>query len=235
MLQVWQKQMGNTLARVRVRMKKQAQEQVQAQAQAAAQAQARVRTWLRVSTQEEEVARAQVQARVNALAQAQARAQALVEALVGEGFVGRVTFTYGEVLADSEIMDIIYSIENRHHLAREAWHLAKHWWLIQIIAPITRLPQELLQQILLIIIDEGNDSHFDLMLVSKHWYNIVTGIWVSLQLGTTMPRDAVTRKLEEGLWTLPRLAFIFFSYLLLFSPFSPFSPFTPRHVGTLHC
>src|SRR5258706_548757 len=116
----------------------------------------------------------------------------------------RMQVTYGEVLADSELMDIIYSFEphQRHELARDLWRLSRHWWLIQIIAPITRLPQELLHQILLIMVDNASDSHLVLMRVSKHWYAIVTGIWASLKLGTTTPRDVVTRKLERGQWVL---------------------------------
>jgi hypothetical protein len=37
------------------------------------------------------------------------------------------------------------------------------WWLIQIIAPITHLPPELLQRILIIIIDKTNDPPLVLM------------------------------------------------------------------------
>ena len=106
----------------------------------------------------------------------------------------------GEVLADSKLMDIIYSINPEHHhrFARHLWDHSKHWWLVQIIAPITRLPQELLQQIFLIIVDNASHSRFVLMRVSKYWHSIVTGIWASLKLGTTTPRDAVTRKLERN-------------------------------------
>ena len=108
--------------------------------------------------------------------------------------------TYSEVLADSILMDIIYSInpEPRHRLACNLWHHSNCWWLIQIIAPITRLPEELLHQILLIIIDNAIHSPFLLMQVSKHWHSIVTGIWASLKLGTTTPRNAVTRRLKRN-------------------------------------
>ena len=108
--------------------------------------------------------------------------------------------TYEEVLADPILKDIIYSIDSRHRLARDLW--LRHWWFIQIIAPITRLPPELLQQILLIIIDNASDSPFILMRVSKLWYNIVTGIWALLKLGTTTPKDAITTKLERNQWLL---------------------------------
>jgi len=36
------------------------------------------------------------------------------------------------------------------------------------------------------------------MLVCKHWYDVVTGIWASLKLGTTTPKDAVTTKLRRN-------------------------------------
>src|SRR5258706_12225616 len=43
----------------------------------------------------------------------------------------------------------------------------------------------------------ASDSLLVLMLVSTLWYNTVTGTWVSLKLGTTTPKDAVTHKLER--------------------------------------
>ena len=112
--------------------------------------------------------------------------------------------TWGEVLADSTVKEIIYSIEprHRHRLAHSLWPHSEHWWLIQIIAPITRLPPELLHQIFLITIDEASASPLALMRVSQHWYNIVTGIWASLRLGTTTQKDAVTSKLKRNQWFL---------------------------------
>ena len=74
--------------------------------------------------------------------------------------------TYGEVLADLILMVIISSIEPNfhHHLAHDLWPSSyKYWWFIQIIAPISGLPQELLQQILLIIINNASDPPFVLM------------------------------------------------------------------------
>ena len=176
---------------------------VWAQAQAWEQAQEqRVQAWaqgLDMGAQAQ-AGELQVQPQVGALV----RAEALAEALGVAGFVDAHPVTYEEALADSKLMDIIYSIkpENRHYVARIAWHLLKRWWFIQIITPITCLPLELLHQILLIIIDNVSDSHFILMQVSKYWHNIVTGIWASLKLGTTMSRDAVTRKLERNQWLL---------------------------------
>ena len=126
-------------------------------------------------------------------------AQALAE------LVNKPLVTYGEVLANLKLKNIIYSIEPNRRL-RFAYHLWSHrqnyWWLIQILAPITRLPQELLHQILLNIIDEANDSPLVLMRVSKLWYSIVTGIWASLRLGTMTPKDTVTGKLERNQWFL---------------------------------
>jgi len=109
--------------------------------------------------------------------------------------------TYVEVLADPKIKGIIDSIEPRYHhvLARGLWRHSKHFWLIHFIAPVTRLPPELLQSILSTIIDDASDSPLVLMLVCKHWYTTVTGIWAPLKLGTRTPRDAVTRKLERNL------------------------------------
>ena len=75
-------------------------------------------------------------------------------------------------------------------------------WLIRVITPIARLPPELLHQIFLIVIDNDNDSPLVLMRVSKYWYDIVTGIWASLKLGTTTPKNVITKKLERGQWLL---------------------------------
>ena len=196
------------LVQVRAKELTRAEEQAQMQAQALAELK---RQLVQVQAQVQERALAELKGQ---LAQAQAQAQALVlpvaraaalsEAL-GMGFVGVHGVTYEEALADSELMNIIYSIKPENRLfTRDLWRHSKHWWFIQIIAPITRLPQELLQQVLLIIIDDINagDSPLALMRVSKRWYTIVTGIWASLNLGTTTPRDAVTRKLERNQWLL---------------------------------
>ena len=136
-----------------------------------------------------------LQMQIMALARADALANAKAKAKV-------TMVTYDKVLADSELMDIIYSLNpnNRHGLARDLWRHSEYWWLIQVLTPITRLPQELLRQILLIIIDNASNSPFVLMRACKLWYTTVTGIWASLKLGTTTPRDAVTRKLERNPW-----------------------------------
>jgi len=155
------------------------------------------------------LAKTEAQARTREGAQTVARAEALAQALAwgpagGLGY----TFTYSEVLADSTLKDIIYSIEPDHRiwfahcLWRSSHTLQEYWWFIQIIVPITRLPPELLQQIFLIIIDETSDPPFALMRVCKNWYTIITGIWASLELGTRTPEHAVTSKLERNQWLL---------------------------------
>ena len=134
------------------------------------------------------------------------RAQALVRVLKGEWAVAKYraahTVRYEEVLADATLMDIIYSIEPdyRQSIAHEIPinSLQEYWWFIQIVTPITHLPPELLHQILLIIIDDASHSPVVLMRVSRLWYTIVTGIWASLKLGTTTPKDVVTNKLEKN-------------------------------------
>ena len=112
-------------------------------------------------------------------------------------------FDLDAVLADSDIMHIINSIESYHRfqLARVLWLYSsqtkhKYSWLFHFITPITRLPPELLQQILLIVIDEVSDSPSVLVHVCKHWHSIVTGFWASLKLGTKTTNDHVIRKLE---------------------------------------
>jgi hypothetical protein len=109
-------------------------------------------------------------------------------------------------LVDLILLDIIYSIkpDHLHRLAHNLWQTS-HKWFTEIIAPITRLPPELLHQILLIVIDDASHSPLLLMRVSKLWYTIVTGIWAPLKLGTTTPRNAITRKLERNPWLLDLL------------------------------
>jgi len=112
------------------------------------------------------------------------------------------TPTYGEVLADSKLKDIIYAINPDHRAPLLHSSKQKYWWLIQILVPISRLPLELLEQILVIIIDEASNSPLVLMLVCRRWYTIVTGIWASLELRTSTPKAAVTSKLQRNQWHL---------------------------------
>lgn len=75
--------------------------------------------------------------------------------------------------------------------------------VLNFVAPITRLPPELLQQIfLIIIIDEASKTSLSLMGVCRDWYDMVTSIWVSLILGATTSKEAVTNKLERNPWLL---------------------------------
>ena len=183
------------------------QAQAQAQALALAQVEAEVEAEERALAQAEAEAEAEAEERALAHAEAEAEAERQVRALAHtEAEAEAHMATYGEVLADSKLMDIIYSIEPKylHCLTRALWRRPQHWWLVQIIAPITRLPQELVHHVLLIIIDNINasDSPSVLIRVSKLWYTIVTGIWASLKLGTITPRDAATRKLERNPWFL---------------------------------
>ena len=101
-------------------------------------------------------------------------------------------------LADFCDIALILSSLNHSGVAHRLWHRSldgkdEYSCIIHLIAPITRLPLELLQQIFLIIIDESNGPPLGLMLVCKHWHAIVTRIWASLTLGTRTPIDAVTR------------------------------------------
>ena len=142
----------------------------------------------------EQVARTQREQMTSVRTWAEAQAEAGVNGV-----------TYGEVLADPILMVIIYSIKPvfRRHLDNHLWpNSHKYWWFIQIMVPITRLPLELLQQILLILIDNASDPPFVLMRVSKLWYNVVAGIWALLKLGTKTPKNAITTKLERNQWFL---------------------------------
>ena len=94
----------------------------------------------------------------------------------------------------------IWRILTSHHRYGIAGRLrrGKYSCIIHFIAPITRLPFELLHQIFLYIIDATSGPPLVLMLVCKHWHDIVTSIWGSLHLGTRTPIDSVTKKLERG-------------------------------------
>ena len=104
------------------------------------------------------------------------------------------------------IADILTSL-NRSRTARSLWDdplkmREEYWCIIQFITPITRLPIEVLHQIFLAFIEETSDPPLALMLVCKQWHAIVVSIWSSLNLATTTPIDAVTRRLERSQWVL---------------------------------
>ena len=193
-------------------------------AQALAQAQVRARARKLAKEQAQALERARVLELAWARAREQARArgrrerereraqaQVVTKKALTKAKPTAYSFRYDELLADSDLKNIIYSIEPSHRrsLARYLWHrdpwrreatAGDYWWLIQIVAPIARLPPELLHQIFLDVIGSGGHSPLALMRVSKVWYTIVTGIWASLRLGTTTPKDAVMRKLERSQW-----------------------------------
>jgi hypothetical protein len=156
----------------------------------------RAGAWKRAGARKQAKAKAEAKAGARARAEARAWAEARARGMLAPR---ANTFTYREVLADSKLKKIIYSIEpdNRYRLARHLHHRSqKYWWFIQIIAPITRLPTEVLQQIFLIIIDGASGP--PLMRVCKHWYTMVTSIWAPLKLGMTTPKDTVTKILERN-------------------------------------
>ena len=106
----------------------------------------------------------------------------------------------------SRIRGILTSL-NRYGVANDLWYSSpetrdEYSYIIHFTAPITRLPFELLLQIFLIIIDETHGPPSALMLVCKHWHDIVTSIWGSLNLSTTTPIDAVTSTLRRSQWLL---------------------------------
>jgi len=207
----------------------QAQATAQAQARARAEAEAEERAERARAEAKAKVERARAQAAMLALARAEAEVEAEVWAprapaealgralaqaragMMDEAGISLVLPhlshrpTYDEVLADLKIKDILDSIipEYSHELSHHLWRHSEHFWLIQIIAPVTRLPPELLYSILNTIIDDdASGPPVRLMLVCKHWYTIVAGIWASFKLGTRTPRDTVARKLERNPWLL---------------------------------
>ena len=111
-------------------------------------------------------------------------------------------------LADSSRVRDILSSLNRYGVAKDLWQCSpekidEYSCLTHLIAPIIRLPIELLHQIFLIIIDDiTSGSPLALMLVCKQWHIIVTSIWASLNLGTTTPIDAVKSTLKRSQWLL---------------------------------
>ena len=148
------------------------------------------------------------------LAEAEARWEVEMEALALAGAWGWARSrarTQGEkvpsALADLGNIRLVLSSLNHYGVAHRLWHRSldrkdEYSCIIHLVAPITRLPLELLRHIFLIIIDEANHPPLGLMLVCKHWHAIVTRIWASLNLGTRTPIDAVTTKLKRSQWLL---------------------------------
>lgn len=107
---------------------------------------------------------------------------------------------FDKEIANTKDRDSLYS------LVRDLWHAVtrdspstqselEYSRVLHITAPITRLPPELLRYVFLIIIDEAPQM---LLSVCRDWYNIVTGLWASLNLGTKTTRDSVTKKMERN-------------------------------------
>ena len=101
-------------------------------------------------------------------------------------------------VADSSRISRILSSLHRDGIAPSLWHHSPegrydHSCLINFIAPIARLPFELLRHIFLII---NNQASSPPILVCKHWHAIITSTWASLRLGTRTPMDVIARKLE---------------------------------------
>ena len=177
---------------------------VEAEATADAAKACEAKAWEKVLERESKVVEAilRVQAAV-------AQAQALT--LAGVWVWARARRDESEVLsyprADSSTIWDILSALNHYGVTRNLWHHSReardeYSCVIEFIAPITRLPIELLQQIFLIIIDETNRPPSGLMLGCKHWYAIITSIWAALNLGTRTSIDAVARKLARNQWLL---------------------------------
>jgi len=217
-VEVWARAQAKARAEKRVQTLAEAQPREVAQevrALALAEAQAAARAKVRAKVQEvaraEALARALARARVGMVDEMPLLATPLLmEALDERGLTPFLRHavqshppTYAEVLADLKIKAILDSIDSikpnyRPQLTRDLWGHSEHWWLIQIIVPVTRLPPELLQSILYTIIDDASNSPLPLMLVCEHWYTAVTSIWAPLKLGTRTPRAAVTNKLERN-------------------------------------
>jgi hypothetical protein len=136
----------------------------------------------------------------------------ILECILAEGFNLRRTYlSIDAVLADPAYQNILYSLEpdRRYQLACRLWrHFTKNdqspmgWHeyarLLPLIAPITRLPIELLRHILLIAIDEGTQSPQTLMAICRRWSNVMSGTWGSLELRTSTTKKAIRRRLNRS-------------------------------------
>jgi hypothetical protein len=138
-----------------------------------------------------------------------------LECILAEGFnipnPRQNRLSVDAALANPAYKIILYSLELdcRYQLADKLWrHFTKddtlpmmrreYTRLLPFITPITRLPFELLQHILLIAIDEGAQSPLVLMAVCRRWSNVMSGIWGSLELRTSTTKDAILRGLNRN-------------------------------------
>ena len=173
---------------------------MEAQVEAQVEVEAQVR-WARVSAWAMELSEVHMRMRTWRQALGEGKVQAwlrwgTLEACKVEG--------RGTLRARSVYSLLGFAFSGYEEAERNQWPRCRqdYWWLIPIISPITRLPPELLEEILLIVIDNANDSPLVLMQVCKIWYNSITGIWVPLKLGTATSKDAIRRKLEGNQWLL---------------------------------
>ena len=106
------------------------------------------------------------------------------------------------VLADSSTIRRILTTLNRYGAPQDKWLGTRDECsrIIHVITPIARLPFNLLRQIFRIIIDETRGPPLVLLIVCKHWHDIVTSIWASFNLRTRTPIGAVASKLEGNQW-----------------------------------
>ena len=213
----WTRAEAEAKAEVQAQLEVSVQAQVQAQVQAweqSAQAQA---WWTRArSAQALAEARVWAQARAEARAEEEAEAEAVgverarIEALAvarAWGWARAEARERGESVPSAVDSTTIWHILSSLHyngVAHQLWHHSpegrdEYSCIIDVIAPITRLPFELLRHIFLIIIDETSSPP---MLVCKRWHEIVTSTWASLKLGTKTPMHVVASKLERNQWLL---------------------------------
>jgi hypothetical protein len=134
----------------------------------------------------------------------------VLECILAEGLNLRQTRLSITALADPAYKNILSSLEpdHRHQLACKLWrHFSENVHspmirreyarLLPFIAPITRLPLELLRHILRIAIDEGTQSPLALTAICRRWSNVMSGIWGSLELKTSTTKDGIQRRLDR--------------------------------------
>ena len=152
--------------------------------------------WSELRREREREIQAEAKAKVEALALAEVWVRVRGEPQ-NDGSVPSIHST----LADPSTIGAILSDLNRYGLTNDLWHCShetrgEYTCIINFIAPITRLPPELLCQIFLIIIDDASGQPWALMLVCKYWHVMVTSIWASLSLGASQ----ASWKGTNGFW-----------------------------------
>jgi hypothetical protein len=92
--------------------------------------------------------------------------------------------------------------QNPRAIARlqEEYGLANH--LVHLMAPIHKLPFELLSEIFLIVLDQREHSVDPLMRVCYLWKEVVSSIWGSLRLATWTSVEKVRSVNKRGRWLL---------------------------------